>query len=133
MELRASPGGQILEDRRLITHPVPCKGTQHRWIVGMLGNDVIMSGVQTLVVESDQEVSIVDVKNSLMREWRGVKGLTVIPWESPVGASGANAVIGRSVWEMQSITRAIVAYAEWVHNTVFEPGSAVLAWAVEFS
>ena len=30
-------------------------------------NDVIVSGVQTLVVKSDQEVSVVDVKNSLMR------------------------------------------------------------------
>ena len=52
---------------------------------------------------------------------------------SPVGAIEATAVIHRSVWEMQSTTRAIVAYAEWVQNTVFEPGSAVLAWAVEFS
>ena len=34
---------------------------------------------------------------------------------------------------MQSTTRALVAYAEWVHGTVFEPGSAILTWAVEFS
>ena len=39
---------------------VPCNGTQHRWIVGKLMSGVIMSGVQTLVVKSDQEVSIVD-------------------------------------------------------------------------
>ena len=31
-------------------------------------NDVIMSGVQTLVVKSDQEALIVDVKNSLTCE-----------------------------------------------------------------
>ena len=55
------------------------------------------------------------------------------PEESPVGASAANAVIERSVWEMQSTTRAIVAYAESVHDTVFEPGSAILAWTVKFS
>ena len=30
-------------------------------------SDVIMSGVQTLVVRSDQVVSIVDVKNVIMR------------------------------------------------------------------
>ena len=75
-EDRASPihVGSFSKDRWLITHPVPCKGTQHRWIVGQLVNDVIESGVQTLVVKSDQEVSIVDVKNSLMRELRGVEG-----------------------------------------------------------
>ena len=135
MEDRASPilVCMFSKDRWLITHPVPCTGTQHRWIVGKLVNDVIMSGVQTLVEKSDQEVSIADVKNSLIRELRGVEGLTVMLEESLVGASAANAVIGRSVWEMQSATRAIVAYAEWVHGTVFEPGSAVLTLAVEFS
>ena len=116
----------------LITHLVPCRGTQHRWIIGKLVNDVIMSGVQTLVVKSDQEASIVDVKNALMRELRCVEGLTVVPKESPVGGSAANAALERSVWEMQSIRRALVAYAEWVHGTVFEPGSAILTWAVEF-
>ena len=84
------------------------------------------------MVKSDQEVSMIDVKNSLMKELRGVEGLIVMP-KSPVGASVANDSIERSVWEMQSTTRAIVAYAEWVHETVFEPGSAILAWAVQFS
>ena len=37
------------------------------------------------------------------------------------------------MWEMQSTTRALVAFAEWVHGTVFEPGSAILTWPVEFS
>ena len=56
-----------------------------------------------------------------------------MPEESSLGASASNAMIERSVWEMQSTTRAIVAYAEWVHGTVFEAGSAFCTWAVEFS
>ena len=96
-------------------------------------NDVIMSDVQTLVVKFDQEASIVDVKNALMRDLPGVEGLTVMPEESPVGASAASAVIEKIVCEMQSTTRALDAYAEWVHGTVSEPGSAILTWAVEFS
>ena len=135
MDDRASPilVGRFSKDRWFITHLVPCTGTQHQWIVGKRVSGVIMSGARTLVVKSDQEVSIVDVKNSLMRELRGVEGLTVMPEESPVGASAANAVSERSVWEMQRLTRVIVAYAEWVHNTVFEPSIAIWAWAVEFS
>ena len=41
-EDRASPipVGKFSKDRWLITHPVPCKGTQHRWIIGKLVNDV---------------------------------------------------------------------------------------------
>ena len=81
-EDRAAPilVGKFSKDRWLIT-PVPCNGTQHRWIIGKLVNDVIMSGLQTLLVTSDQEESIVDVKNALMRELCGVEGLTVMPEE----------------------------------------------------
>ena len=69
-EDRASPilVGRFSKDRWLITHRVPRKSTQHQWIVGKLVNDVIMSGVQTLVVKSDQEVSIVNVKKELSDE-----------------------------------------------------------------
>ena len=101
----------------MVTHPVPCKGTHHRWIVGKLVNDVIMSGVQTLVIKSDQEASVMDVKNALMRELRSVEGFKVMLEESQVGASAANAVVVRSVWEMRSTARSLIAYAEWVHNT----------------
>ena len=67
VEDRASPilVGKFSKDRWLLTHPVPCKGTQHRWIVGKLVNDVIMSGVQTTVIKSDQEASILDVVSAL--------------------------------------------------------------------
>ena len=37
--------GKFSKDRWLITHPVPCRGTQHRRIVGKFSNDVIMRGV----------------------------------------------------------------------------------------
>ena len=37
--------GKFSKDPWLITHPVPCKGSQHRSIIGKLVNDLIMSGV----------------------------------------------------------------------------------------
>ena len=57
---------RFLKDRWLVAWNKKCEDTQHRWIVGKLLNEVITSGVQTLVVKSDQESSIVDVKSSLM-------------------------------------------------------------------
>ena len=43
-EDRASPilVGKFWKDRWLVTHPVPCKGTKHRWIIAKLVNDVII-------------------------------------------------------------------------------------------
>ena len=55
------------QDWWLVTHLVPCKGTQHPWIVGNLVNVVIMSGAQTLVVKSDQEASIIDAKCAVFK------------------------------------------------------------------
>ena len=46
-----------------------------------------------------------------------------MPEESPVGASVANVVIESGVWEMQTTTSTIVAYAEWPQNTTLEPRS----------
>ena len=122
-EDRASPilVGRLSEDRWLITHPVPCKGTQHRWIVACERRDL----ERRASPGGEIRPGGVYVKNSLMRVLRGVDGPTVMPEESPVGASAANAVIERSVWEMQSTTRATVAYAEWVHETMFEISSAI--------
>ena len=109
-EDRASPilVGQFSKDVWLVTHPV---------------NDVIMS----VVIKFDQEASILDVKNALMMKSRDTQGFKVMPEESQVGASAANAMVERSVWEMQSTARSLIAYAEWVQNTTFELGSAI--WA----
>ena len=68
-----------------------------------------------------------------MRELRNIEGFEVMLEESQVGASAANAVVERSVWDMQSTARSLVAYAEGGQNTTFEPGSAILAWAVEYA
>ena len=87
-EDRASPilVGEFPKERCLMTHPVPCKGTHPRWMVGKLVKDVIMSGVQTLLVKSCQEVSILGLRNFLLRDVCGVDGLAVMLEESPVGA-----------------------------------------------
>ena len=50
---------------------------------------------------------------------------------SPVGASVANAVMEKSVREMQSTERTTLAYIELVHDITFDPGSAISTWTVE--
>ena len=107
---------------------------------GKLVNEMITSNVQALmVVESDQEVkfdqetSITDVmftrEGKSCGELRSVGGNNVSK-ESPMSAS-ANALIEKSVREMQSTVRTIVAYIEWVYGTTSEPGSAISTWTVE--
>ena len=54
--------GRFLKDRLLVARSEKCEGTQYRWVVGELVNEVIPSGVQALMAKSDQEASIVDLK-----------------------------------------------------------------------
>ena len=54
---------RFLKDRWLVARSKKCEGTQYRWTVGKLVNEVITSGMKALVVKSDQEASSVDVKS----------------------------------------------------------------------
>ena len=104
-----------------------CKGTQHQIVDKLVST--IMSDMQTLVINSDQDASIMDVENALMMEMRECE---VMSEELQVDASAANAVSKKSVWQTQS-TRSLIAHAEWVYNATFVPESETLASSVDFS
>ena len=102
--------------------------------VDKLVNEMITSNVQALmVVESDQEVkvdqetSITDVKFTRQGKSCGelcsVGGSSNVSKESPMCASAANALIEKSVREMQSTS-------SMVYGTMSEPGSASLTWTM---
>ena len=101
-------------------------------------SETITSNVQALmVVESDQEVkfdqetSIIDVKNTLTGELRSVGVSSNVSKVSLMSASTVNALIERSVREVQSTVRTIVAYIEEVYGTLSDPGSVSSTWIVE--
>ena len=92
--------------------------------VDKLVNATITSIVQALTVaESNQEVkfgqetSITDAENTLMGELRSAGGSNNASKESPMSASTENALIEKSVREMQSTS-------SMVHGSTSDPGSA---------
>ena len=52
-------------DRWSVIHSVPCEDTLHRWLAGKLVDGAIRMDMQILVVKSDQEVSLMNVKDAL--------------------------------------------------------------------
>ena len=96
-------------------------------------NEVIRSGAQTQVVKSDQELSIIDVKNFLTIELRGVEGSTAVSEEPPLGAGVANAMFEKSVCETQNVARSLDAHVERVYSTASDLGSAIFIWTVEIA
>ena len=97
----------------------------------------VTSDAQSVVEDSDQEVkfdqeaSIAGMKNSLTGEVRNVGGSRNVSKESLVGASALNAVMEKSVREMQSTVKTIVAHIEWVYGTTTGPESAISTWTME--
>ena len=110
------------KDHRSIAHSVLCKGTQHQ----LVDKPAIRSDMQTLVVNSDQDASIMDVDDALMMEMRCIEECKVMPEESQLDASAANKVSKKSVWKMQS-TRSLIAQV-----ATFVPESETLASSVGF-
>ena len=72
---------RFVKDRWVVARSNNCEGAQYRWTISKLANEVITSGVQTLVVKSHQEATIVDVKSSLVGEMRSVEELMIVSEE----------------------------------------------------
>ena len=102
-------------DRWTLTCPESCKDAQQRcWIAG----NVIMSDMHILVAKSELEMSAMDVNNAFAMELRSSEVFKVIPVESQVGDSAADAVAEKCACNERC--------AGWVQNTTLarclEPG-----------
>ena len=71
------------------------------------------------------------VKSALAMKSSSLEVSGVVPVGSQVGPSIADTVVERKVCYKQS-TRCLIAYAEWVHKTMFGLSSVALASSVEF-
>ena len=119
-----------------------CGFSKDQWLNndGKLVNEVTASNVQALmVVESDREVkfdqetSIADVKftrqGKSCGELHSVGGSSNVPKESPMSASAVNALMEKSVREMQITVKTMV--PRWCTVLRLKPGGAISTWTVE--
>ena len=126
-----------IREGRSVARDKECEDAQRRWIAGKFVNEVITSDVQAVVEDSDEDVKfdqealIAGMKNSLTGEVRNVGGSSNVSKESLVGASAVNAVTEKSVREMQSTVKTIVAHIEWVYGATSGPESAISTWTME--
>ena len=103
---------------------VPCNGTSHGYAERALAHNVLSSGHQKVILQSDQEPSIIDVKHKA-----GTHIPTEIVYEeSPVGDSNANGSVERANQTIQGQIRAIKDYAERQIGATISLDSSVLKW-----
>ena len=105
---------------------VPCKGPSHGFAGTALALNVLSTGHQKVILPSDQELSIVDVKHKA-----GTHIPTEIVYEeSPVGDSNANGSIERAIQTIQGQIRAIKGYTERQIGATIGLDSSVLKWLI---
>ena len=105
---------------------VPWKGTSHGYAERALAHNVLSTGPQKVILPSDQEPSIIDVKH---------KAGTHVPTEivseqSPVGDSNANGSIERANQTIQGRIFAIKDYTKRQIGATIGLDSSVLKWLV---
>ena len=100
---------------------VPCKGTSHGYAEPALAHNVLSTGHQKVILQSDQEPSIIDVKHKA-----GTHIPTEIVYEeSPVGDSNE-----RANQTIQGQIRAIKDCGERQIGATIRLDSSILKWLV---
>ena len=104
---------------------VPCKGTSHGYAARALAHDLLSRGHQKVILQSDQEPSIIDVKHKADTHI----STEIVDGESPVGDSNANGSIERANQTIQGQIRAIKDYTERQIGATIGLDSSVLTMA----
>ena len=103
-----------------------CKGTSHGYAARALAHNVLSTDHSKVILQSDQEPSITDVKHKV-----GTHIPTEILYEeSPVGDSNANGSNERANQTIQGQIRAIKDYIERQIGATVSLDSSVLKWLV---
>ena len=110
--------------RAFFANVVPCKGTSHAYAEEALAHNVLSTGHQKVILQSDQVPRIINVKHKA-----GAHIPTEIVFEgSPVGDSNANGSIERAIQTIQGQIRAIKDYTERQIGATIGLDSSVLKW-----
>ena len=105
---------------------VPCKGTSHAYAERAVAHNVLSTGHQKVILQRDQEPSIIDVKHKA-----GTHIPTEIVYEArPVGDINANGSTERANQTIQGLIRAIKDYTERQIGATLGLDSSVLKWLV---
>ena len=112
--------------KEFFANVVPCKSTSHGYEEKALAHNVLSTGHQKVILQSDQEPNTIDVKHKA-----GTHIPTEIVYEeSPVGDSNADGSIERAIRTIQGQIRATKDYIERKIGATIGLDSSVLRWLV---
>ena len=132
-EQRASP---ILVGRDSITKwtdadVLPSKGTSHEHSIRTLVNNVRNTGHIKVIIKSDNEPAIVDLKHQAARRLQADHGISVTFKESPVSDSQSNGLAELAVREVKGLARTLKHHVEEMHGITLPPDHVSMPWLLQ--
>ena len=112
---------------------LPSKGTGESWNVETLVSTIMAHGHTRLILKSDDEPAILDVKRAAMAIARARHGFDIMPESSPVGDHESNGLAEGAVRDVKAQCRTLRFAVEELHGIKVSPRHPILAWLVPFA
>ena len=109
------------------------QGDGHPHCVAALVAILVALGHHHLVLKSDDEPAIVDLKRRAAQECREKHGMTILPEESPHADSQSNGLVEGAVRDIKAVARSLRFAAGGFHETDISAKRALLPWLVSYS
>ena len=110
---------------------LPSKGTQHSYNAKALAAKLAATGLSSLILRSDQEPAIIELKRTAAKICREEHGMEVILEESPVAESQSNGAAEEACRTVKGMTRTLRHALETLHGLSIGPAHPILPWMVQ--
>ena len=124
---------KCLPDRWVSADAVPSKGAAEPYGAQRLAEEIVKSGFPRIILKSDGEPAIVEMKREAVKRAREEVAVEVILEESHAYVSQTNGVVEQAVGAIEAKTRTLKFATEEMHGVKLEPNSPVLTWAVSYA
>ena len=110
---------------------LPSKGTQHSYSAKALAARLAAAGHAQIILRSDQEPAIVELKRAAAKICREEHGQDIILEESPVAESQSNGSAEEACRSVKGMTRTLRFSLEALHGIQIGPAHPILPWMVQ--
>ena len=120
-------------DRWVTPDVVPAKGATNPYGAQVLAEIIVQTGVPKLILKSDGEPAVKELKREAVKRAREEVNVEVIFEESHAYVSETAGLVEQAVRQIEERTRTLRFATEEMHGTKLEPDSPILPWAVKYS
>ena len=98
-----------------------------------MADSLLQSGYPKVIVKTDQEPAILEVKREAAKLVREEGGIEIVPEESQAYVSPTNGIAEQAIQAIERKVRTLKFSVEQLHGVKLPPNHPLLVWAVEYA